>query len=149
MPMKIVPGWRPFGNVNIKESVNSQHMAPKSFSDMMSQQEERATEEQLKRMLERIDRQAERLAKSMTVRELRQYKLMVKQFLEETARRGIRLKETKGWDRRGRAKRFKLLEEIDRHLVQMADDLLEHEQGRLEILAKIGEIKGLLINYFF
>ena len=31
----------------------------------------------------------------------------------------------------------------------MADDLLEHEQGRIEILQKIGEIRGMLINLFF
>lgn len=147
--MKINPGWRPLGSVQVKENVSAQQVAHQSFSDMMRQQDERATQEQLQRMLERIDRQAERLAKMMTVRELRQYKMMVKQFLEETARRGVQLKETKGWDRRGRAKRFKLLEEIDSHLLQMADELLEHEQGRIEILAKIGEIKGLLINYFF
>jgi len=147
--MKIIPGWSPRDHVRWKENAGSQPMTAKSFSDMMSQQEERATQEQLYRMLERIDMQAQRLAKSMTVRELRQYKRMVKQFLEETARRGIRLKETKGWDRRGRSKRYKLLEEIDRHLLQMADDLLASEQGRIEILAKIGEIKGLLINYFF
>jgi len=74
---------------------------------------------------------------------------MVKQFLEETARRGIRLKETRGLDRRGRMKRYKLLEEIDSRLTGMADELLESEQGRIEILANIGEIRGLLVNYSF
>lgn len=147
--MKINPGWRPYGNANLKENVNGPQVSHQSFSDMMSQQEERATKEQLQRMLQQINEQGERLAKTMTVRELRQYKRMVKLFLEETARRGVHLKETRGWDRRGRAKRFKLLEEIDSHLLQMADHLVEDEEGRIDILAKIGEIKGMLINYLF
>lgn len=147
--MKINPGWRPYGNANIKESNASQQVSQQSFSDMMSQQEERASKEQLQRMLQQIQEQADRLAKAMTVRELRQYKRMVKLFLEETARRGVQLKETRGWDRRGRAKRFKLLEEIDGRLLHMADELVEDEQGRIELLAKMGEIKGLLINYLF
>jgi len=147
--MKINPGWRPLGNMMMKENVNQPQLPPQSFSDMMKQQDERASQEELRRLLERIDQQAQRLTKSMTVRELRLYKQMVKQFLEETARRGVHLRETRGFDRRGRAKRFRLLEEIDSHLLQMADDLLEYEQGRLDILAKIGEIKGLMINYFF
>jgi uncharacterized protein YaaR (DUF327 family) len=100
-------------------------------------------------MLEQIQLQGERLSKSMTVRELRQYKLLIKKFLEDTARRGVQLRDTKGWDRRGRSKRYKLLEEIDENLLVMADDLLEHEQGRIEILQKIGEIRGMLINLFF
>lgn len=148
--MKINPGWRPFGKeIKIAENTSSPQLQPKTFSDMMQQQEEKATHEQLQKMLQQIQRQAERLAKAMTVRELRLYKQLVKQFLEETARRGVHLKETKGWDRRGRTKRYKILDEIDKELLSMADEMLESEQGRIEILQKIGEIRGMLINYAF
>jgi hypothetical protein len=148
--VKINPGWRPFGKeIKIAENTSSPQLQPKTFSDMMQQQEEKATHEQLQKMLQQIQRQAERLAKAMTVRELRLYKQLVKQFLEETARRGVHLKETKGWDRRGRTKRYKILDEIDKELLSMADEMLESEQGRIEILQKIGEIRGMLINYAF
>ena len=73
----------------------------------------------------------------------------MKQFLEETVRQGIGIKDTTGWDRRGRGKRYKLLDEIDRHLVEMADDMLETEEGKIELLGKVGEIRGLLINLFY
>lgn len=85
----------------------------------------------------------------MTVRELRQYKLLVKQFLEETARRGVTLRDKRGWDRRGRSKRYKLLEELDRELLELADEMLETEQGRIDILQKIGEIRGMLIHFLY
>lgn len=148
--MKINPGWRPFGKeIKISENTSSPQLQPKSFSDMMQQQDGKATMEQLQKMLQQIQAQAERLTKAMTVRELRQYKQLVKQFLEETARRGVHLKETKGWDRRGRTKRYKILDEIDKELLGMADEMLESEQGRIEILQKIGEIRGMLINYVF
>ncbi|KEQ22757.1 MULTISPECIES: YaaR family protein [Paenibacillus] len=148
--MKINPGWRPFGNEVVRsENTSSQQLQKMSFSDTMQQQEERATREQLQRILQQIDLQGQRLAKSMTVRELRQYKLLVKQFLEETARRGVQLRDTRGWDRRGRTKRYKLLEEIDAELLGLADELVESEQGRIELLQKIGEIRGMLINLFF
>jgi len=116
---------------------------------MMQQQDERASEEQLQRILQQISMQGERLAKSMTVRELRQYKLLVKQYLEETARRGVQLRDTRGWDRRGRSKRYKLLEEVDQQLLTLADDMLLSEQGRIDLLHKIGEIRGMLINLTF
>ncbi|WP_159888056.1 YaaR family protein [Paenibacillus puerhi] len=148
--MKINPGWRPVGKEWVRsENSSSQQLQQKSFQDMMQHQDERATREQLQRMLDQIDQQGQRLAKSMTVRELRQYKLMVKSFLEETARRGVQLRETRGWDRRGRSKRYKLLEELDTELLGLADDLLESEQGRIDLLQKIGEIRGMLINLFF
>lgn len=148
--MKINPGWRPFGKqLKIAENTTSPQLQQKSFSDMMQHHEEKATQEQLQKMLQQIHAQADRLAKTMTVRELRLYKQLVKQFLEETARRGVHLKETKGWDRRGRSKRYKILDEIDKELLGMADSMLESEQGRIELLQKIGEIRGLLINFAF
>jgi uncharacterized protein YaaR (DUF327 family) len=148
--VKINPGLRSFGK-ELKLSDNSvpAQVQPKTFSDMMQHQDGKAVATELNRMLEQIQLQGERLSKSMTVRELRQYKILIKKFLEETARRGVQLRDTKGWDRRGRGKRYKLLEEIDQNLLTMADDLLEHEQGRIELLQKIGEIRGMLINLFF
>jgi uncharacterized protein YaaR (DUF327 family) len=148
--MKIETGYRSFRKeLKIVDNPLANLTEQKTFSDMMQHQDEKAGSIELNRMLEQIQLQGDRLSKSMTVRELRQYKLLIKKFLEETARKGIQLRDTKGWDRRGRGKRYKLLEEIDEHLLSMADDLLEHEQGRIEILHKIGEIRGMLINLFF
>lgn len=148
--MKIQPHISTFGtNISRGESAAQHTGMPKSFSDTMSQQEERYSQEQLKRMLDQIQLQGGRLAKSMTVRELRAYKLLVKQFLEETVKRGIKLKETTGWDRRGRTKRYKLLEEVDALLLSMGEEMLQNEQGRLELLEKVGEIRGLLLNVYF
>lgn len=107
------------------------------------------TQEELTRRMDAIAKQGERLAKSMTVRELREYKTLVRRFLEDTVRKGVGLKETRGWDRRGRTKRYQLLDEIDRALLSMADELLATEGGRIELLGKVGEIRGLLINLFF
>lgn len=148
--MKINTGWQPIEkNVKISDNAVPPQMAPRNFSDIMQQNNEKFNQEQLSKMMQQISLQGDRLAKSMTVRELRQYKLLVKQFLEETARRGMNLRDTKGWDRRGRSKRYKLLEEIDKELLNLADEMLENEQGRIDILQKIGEIKGMLINLLF
>ncbi|GFZ99876.1 hypothetical protein GCM10008018_52710 [Paenibacillus marchantiophytorum] len=148
--MKINPGWQPIGkNVKVNENVPPAQMAPRNFSEIMQQQDEKFTQEQLSKMVQQITLQGDRLSRGMTVRELLQYKLLIKQFLEETARRGVNLRDTKGWDRRGRSKRYKLLEEIDQELLALADELLESEQGRIEILHRIGEIRGMLINLLF
>ncbi|MNW32744.1 hypothetical protein D3C74_96900 [compost metagenome] len=93
--------------------------------------------------------QGDRLARSMTVRELKAYKVLVKRFLEETVRRGVSMKDTKGWDRRGRSKRYKLIDEVDSILLRMAEELLDTEQGKIELLQGVGEIRGMLINLAF
>jgi uncharacterized protein YaaR (DUF327 family) len=148
--LKINPSWR-FSRkeINRTDQPLSPQVGQNSFSDTMQQQEERASQENMKRMLDQIKTQGDRLAKSMTLRELRSYKLMVRKFLEESIHRGVGLKETKGWDRRGRGRRYKLLEEIDKQLLDMTDELLEQEKGKIKILNGIGEIRGMLVNLLF
>jgi hypothetical protein len=147
--MKIDQGFRPLGQNRASNDASAKQVQPRSFADVMVQQDADRTQEQLQQKLQDIHRQGDRLAKVMTVRELKLYRQMIKQFLEDTIRRGVVLKEVKGFDRRGRIKRYKLLDEIDASLVLMAEDLLDSEQGRIDLLNKIGEIRGLLINLLF
>ncbi|MFC4600499.1 YaaR family protein [Cohnella hongkongensis] len=147
--MKIQPGLYPVGKTIQRGDVPSRPAQSQSFGDLMHQQDEQRTHEELQRKLEDIRLQGERLTRSMTIRELVLYRQMVKAFLEDTVRRGIALKETRGWDRRGRGKRYKLLEEVDAMLVGMGEELLQSEEGRIDLLQKVGEIRGLLINIVF
>lgn len=121
----------------------------KGFGDLLSQQDEQQSKQQLEQWMVQIHRQGERLSRSMTLRELRLYRSLIKSFLESTAKKGIELKETRGWDRRGRGRLYQIIEEVDQKLIEMADDLLKQEEGRVKILRNIGEIKGLLLNLYF
>lgn len=144
--MKVNPGFRPFkSDVPITDG-NTKIVQQKSFSDVIQQQGQQASQEELSRRFREIQMQGDRLARSMTIRELKIYRLMVKRFLEDTVRRGVTMKETRGWDRRGRGKRYKLIDELDSALLAMADELLESEEGKIALLQQMGEIRGMLIN---
>lgn len=147
--MKINPGFRPLGkDVRIGDPL-TKPVTTKSFADMMQQRDSQASQEELQQRLQDIYRQGERLSKSMTIRELRLYRTMVKQFLEDTVRKGVAIRDTRGWDRRGRSKRYRLVEEIDEALLILADELLQSEQGKMQLLNTVGEIRGMLINLAF
>lgn len=121
----------------------------KNFSELLDQQDNHHSNKQLAQWMEEIHKQGERLTRSMTLRELRQYRILVQRFLESTVKRGISLKEAKGWDRRGRGRLYKIIEEVDQKLLEMADELLTQEEGRIKLLHQIGEIRGLLLNLYF
>lgn len=147
--MKINPGFRPMQSGISSSDSSSKPVQSKNFSDMMNHQGERASQAELNRRLSEIQMQGDRLSRSMTIRELKAYKHLVKRFLEETVRRGVSMKETRGWDRRGRGKRYKLIDEVDAALLLMADELLETEDGKITLLQQVGEIRGMLINLSF
>lgn len=146
--MKINLGMRSLQKgLSIHETPQHNQVKQKSFSDTMQQQQEQTSRQQLQKLFEEIQHQSDLLKSNMTVRELLKYKAMVKKFLEETARKGIEIQHQRTWDRRGRSRRFMLLKEVDQHLIEMAEHLLESEEGRMKLLDKIGEIKGLLVNF--
>ncbi len=149
--MKINNDFRTFAPDMNKplESNPSQTAGTRSFGDAMSQHQSKLTQDMLSEQMTQINHQGDRLIKTMTVRELRKYKMMIKQFLEETIRKGVGLKDTKGWDRRGRNKKYKILDEIDEYLIAMGDEMIQSEAGRIQLLNQIGEIRGLLINLIF
>ncbi|MFF2484414.1 YaaR family protein [Paenibacillus sp. NPDC058071] len=147
--MKIDPGYRPLGQNRASNDMAARPVQMKSFADAMIQQDAQRTHEELQQKLQDIHNQGDKLARMMTVRELKLYRQMVKRFLEDTVRRGVGIKDIRGFDRRGRIKRYKLLDELDEALIAMAEELLETEQGRLELLGKLGEIRGMLINMFY
>ncbi|MHA0857590.1 YaaR family protein [Paenibacillus sp. CMAA1364] len=144
--MKINPGLRPFKSEVSPNEGNTKIVQQKSFSDVIQQQGQQASQEELSRRFKEIQMQGDRLARSMTIRELKAYRMMVKRFLEDTVRNGVTMKETIGWDRRGRGKRYKLIDELDSALLAMADELLESEEGKINLLHQMGEIRGMLIN---
>jgi uncharacterized protein len=148
--VKINPGWRPINNDPIRTDNNTNtSAASRPFSGFLREEREAVTQEALMQRMEQIQRQGDRLARSMTIRELREYKLLLRRFLEDTARKGVGLRETRGWDRRGRSKRYQILDQLDQALCSLADELIETENGKLELLAKLGEIRGLLVNLTF
>lgn len=147
--MRVDPSFRPLGqNRTTNENVNKQ-VQSNQFFEMLNQKNRQHSVVELQQKIKSIQEQGDRLARNMTVRELKIYRQMIKQFLEDTLRQGIGLKEVRGFDRRGRIKRYKLLEEVDEKLVLIAEDLLETEEGRIQLLSTLGEIRGLLINFVF
>ncbi|HIW31187.1 MAG TPA: YaaR family protein [Candidatus Paenibacillus intestinavium] len=147
--MRVDQSFRPLGQSRTaNEGVNKQ-VQSNQFSEMLMQKNRQHTVSEMQQMIKGIQEQGDRLSRHMTVRELKIYRQMVKQFLEDTLRKGINLKEVRGFDRRGRVKRYKLLEEVDEKLVLLAEELLETEEGRIQLLHTLGEIRGILINYVF
>lgn len=76
--MKINPGFRPIQSGISSTDSGSKPVQSKNFSDMMNHQGERASQAELNRRFSEIQLQGDRLARSMTIRELKAYKQLVK-----------------------------------------------------------------------
>lgn len=118
------------------------------FGQMVQKQESRLHGEQITRLLGDISTAGDRLARSRNLRDMAKFKMLVKRFLKESVEGGLGLKQSHTWNQFGEGRRLNIVETIDQKLVELAEQLLEDEASSVDLLAKIGEIKGLLINLY-
>ncbi|RFU69339.1 DUF327 family protein [Peribacillus saganii] len=123
-----------------KSSIHFQAVMDKGRNDI--------TYERLTKKMNEIEEQGKKLVESNTVENLRKYKKMVKDFLDDAIKNGLNLQERRGFNQRGSSKIYKLVKEVDKKLIDLTNEVLAKEKKGLDILGIVGEIKGLLINIY-
>lgn len=131
--------------VDIKESIPKDSV---SFNSVIEQKRAQQSINTLNQKMQEIDAYGNKLVESRTVENLRKYKKLVKDFLQDTVKNGLDLQNQRGFSQRGSAKVYKLVKEVDKKLVNLTNSVLDKEQKGLDILGVVGEIKGLLINIY-
>lgn len=133
------------------EQVNKERLgksASSSFSKMMVHSKQKLQQDSLQQLLSKIESQGELLSRQMTVKNVTDYKKMVKQFVSEAVQYGLELQEHQGFRLRGRAKTYHLVKEIDQKLITLTNEVMKQEKNGLEVLSIIGELEGLLVNLY-
>ncbi len=102
----------------------------------------------LQALMEEITMQGRTLAKRRDVKDMKHYRRLVKDFLNEVVTRSHAFSRENFLDRRGRHRVYGIIRLIDENLDQLAQELMKDEQDNLQILNKIGEIEGLLLDIF-
>ncbi|WP_416149590.1 YaaR family protein [Salipaludibacillus sp. HK11] len=119
-----------------------------SFQEIMKHGRDNVQYERLGQLMQKIDDQGKTLSESRTVDELRKYKGLVKEFMDDAVKLGLSLEERKGFNRRGRTKVYKIVREVDRKLLDLTDAVIKDQKKGLDILNMVGEIRGLLVNIY-
>ena len=105
-------------------------------------------QERLTALLDEITNQGERIAQHMDIRDMKKYRGLVKDFLNEVVNRSHKFSRENFLDRRGRHRVYGIIGLVDENLDALANELVKDEKDHLGILGKIGEIQGLLLDIF-
>ncbi|UOK58092.1 YaaR family protein [Metabacillus hrfriensis] len=120
----------------------------KPFSEMVLRQESKLQLQELNTLMANVEEAGRRVAKSRNMRDLSRYKSLVRRFVQEAVDYGLKVKQSGTWDYSGSTRSLITVEQLDQHLIELTENLLNEDQSSIDILAKIGEIKGLLINLY-
>ena len=97
-------------------------------------------------MLEEITRQGDKLAKHRDIKDMKRYRALIKDFMNEIVNRSHAFSRENFLDRKGRHRVYGIIRLIDSNLDELAQELVKDEKNHLTILEKIGEIRGLLLD---
>lgn len=102
--------------------------------------------ERLNLMLEEIVMQGDKIVKRMDVRDMRRYRTLIKEFMNEIVNRSHKFSRENFLDRRGRHRVYGIIRLVDEKLDELAQALVSEECDKIAILAKVDEIRGLLLD---
>ncbi len=134
-------------NTPVEQTTQSAQVTDEQFKfTLMSKIEEEGLQERLSLLFEDIAMQGKKISKHMDVRDMKRYRGLIKDFLNEIVNRSHKFSRENFLDRRGRHRVYGIIRLIDENLDSLAGELLKEEKDNITILNKIGEIEGLLID---
>ncbi len=132
----------------VEQTVQAQETDGTFKFTLVSRIEEQELQNALANMMEEITRQGEKLSKHRDIKDMKRYRALIKDFLNEVVNRSHAFSRENFLDRKGRHRVYGIIRLIDENLDQLAQELVKDEQDNLAILSKIGEIRGLLLDIF-
>ena len=131
------------------EQVNQNRPVDDSFKFTLSSHiEEAELQARLNSLMEEITMQGEKIAKRKDIRDMRRYRGLIKDFMNEIVSRSHSFSRENFLDRRGRHRVYGIVRLVDETLDELAQELVKEESDNITILNKIGEIRGLLLDIF-
>ncbi len=120
----------------------------KTFSSRFQQAQSQEIHEELDRILGEIQKAGEQLAKEMTWDRFITYRANVRAFLQTVSNQGFQVCGTKGKTRMGNQKVFITVKTVDQKLADIGEEVMKSEQNHLEVLSKMDELRGLLLDLY-
>ena len=113
---------------------------------LLSSIEENELQAHLSLMMEEITQQGNKLSRRMDVKDLQEYRKLIREFMNEIAAHTHEFSRENFLDRKGRHRVYGIVKKINQTLDELAEELLSEEKDRISILSKIDEIRGLILD---
>lgn len=129
------------------EQTKNVNQADGSFKfTLISSIEEAELAEKLNGLLEEITGQGERIKKRRDITDMRKYRSLIKDFMNEVVNRSHKFSRENFLDKRGRHRVYGMIRLVDENLDKLAEELIKDEKDSIMILNYVDEIRGLLLD---
>ena len=134
----------PMQNVEVQKVADDD--TGEDFSFTLSKLSENGLQERLKNLMTDITVQGKKLADHMDVRDMKKYRTLIKDFINEVVTNSHEFSRENFLDRRGRHRVYGIIKLVNKEVDNLAQELLKQEKDHIKILDITGEIQGLLLD---
>ena len=113
---------------------------------LLSQIDQSELQGKLKEMVEDITAQGKKISEHMDIRDLKVYRTMISNFINEIVANGHKFSRENFLDKKGRHRVYGIVRAVNDKLDELAQELLRTEKNQVDILERIGEIQGLILD---
>lgn len=113
---------------------------------LLSQIGQDELQDKLTQMVKEITTQGQKISEHMDIRDLKLYRSMISGFLNEVVSNSHKFSRENFLDRRGRHRVYGVIRQVNDKLDELAKSLLNAERNQVDILKRIGEIEGLVLD---
>ena len=117
-----------------------------SFQSQLKRVETQNFEEKIQNLASQIATQGEKLGKKVDIRELKIYKNMISEFMDEAVGNSHKFSKESFLDRRGRHKVYAVVKKVNDELENLTKNVLSQEKDNIKILKSIDDIRGLILD---
>lgn len=101
---------------------------------------------ELENIFEKINIQSEKIGDKVYLKDILEYKKLVKEFLQVATSNSHQFANENFLDRRGRYRSYSLVKTVDRELDSLTRDFVNGQIDHIGVLKKMDDIKGMLLD---
>lgn len=102
--------------------------------------------ERLNGLINNITVQGKKLADHMDIKDMKHYRSLITDFINEVVTNSHKFSRENFLDRRGRHRVYGIVKLVNKNVDDLAQELLKKEKDHIAILDRTGEIQGLLLD---
>ena len=131
--------------VNVSRAVDRKAVKD-TFKMKMEDLEQEQIRSELKVLYDKIEIQSNKLQDKLFIDDLINYKKLIKEFLNITVNNSHIFFKESSLDRRGRHRIYSIVKKVDQELDELTKDFIDIENNRIDILKRLDDIKGMLMD---
>ncbi|MDK2804023.1 MAG: uncharacterized protein PWR23_1027 [Peptostreptococcaceae bacterium] len=128
------------GKSAIKEASRSEFL--EKFEKIKSEN----VKEELENIFGKITEQADKIGEKMYLKDILEYKKLVKEFLNVATQNSHQFQNQNFLDRRGRHRNYSIVKIVDRELDTLTREFINGQIDHMGVLKKIDDIRGMLLD---